>query len=186
MRKKLLRSLVLVPVALVLTMSVAIAADQTNGSGLTHEGASLGFNAKANLNGNITYTSHDGTMWQVQCRDGLTSYRNLKPTPSGGLRTKVTATCEDKDGVTIHVEIYFIDNGEPGNRDVERIFFTYDDAYALDANGDPDAWLTTCNSGVAPTEACNDNGVITAGNVQIHQGSPSQARQSTRVIGDAA
>ena len=64
----------------------------------------------------------------------------------------------------------FNGKGEPGTRDVERIFFAYDDAYALDANGDPDAWLTTCNSGVARTEACNDNGVITAGNVQIHQG----------------
>ena len=30
--------------------------------------------------------------------------------------------------------------------------------------------------------ACNDVGVITAGNVQIHQGAMSQARQTTRVL----
>jgi hypothetical protein len=185
-RIRLATALAVVPLVLALGVGFALAQDQTNGSGLTHEGASLGFNAKANLKGNITYTSHDGTMWQVQCRDGLTSYRNLQPTPNGGLRTKVTADCEDKDGVPIYVEIYFIDNGEPGNRDVERIFFTYDATYRLDANGDPDAWLTTCNSGVAPTEACNDNGVITAGNVQIHQGAQlSKARQTTIVFGDA-
>lgn len=171
---------------LVVMMSVAIAADQTNGSGLTHEGASLGFNAKANLRGNITYTSHDGTMFQVFCHDGLTSYRNLAPTPGGALRTKVTATCKDKEGTTIYAEIYFIDRGEPGNRDVERIFFTYNSDFALDANADPDVYLMECNSGVEVTVACNDVGIITAGNVQIHQGSPSQARQLTRLIGNAA
>ena len=164
-------------------MSVAIAADQTNGSGLTNEGASLGFNAKANLRGNITYTSHDGTMFHVFCRDGLTSYRNLAPTAAGALRTKVTATCMDKEGRTIYAEIYFIDRGEPGNRDVERIYFTYNSRYELDANADPAVYLMKCNSGVEITVACNDVGIITAGNVQIHQGSPSQARQLTRVIG---
>src|SRR5687768_14876605 len=167
-------------------MSVAIAADQTNGSGLTNEGASLGFNAKANLQGNITYTSHDGTMFQVMCRDGLTSYRNLAPTATGALRTRVTATCQDKDGTTIFAEIYFIDRGEPGDRDVIRAYFTYDPAFALDANSDPDVFLTTCNSGVVITEGCNDAGIITAGNVQIHQGSMSRSRQSTVVIGEVA
>jgi hypothetical protein len=183
--RKAIGLLLMVPMC-VLALGVANAVEQTNGSGLTHEGASLGFNAKANLHGNITYTSHDGTMWQVQCRDGLTSYRNLAPTPSGGLRTKVTADCEDKDGNPIYVEIYFIDNGEPGDRDVERIFFTYDATYRLDANSDPNVWLTTCNSGVAPTVACNDNGVITAGNVQIHQGAQSKAKQTTIVYGEVA
>ena len=182
MRQKLLKSLALAPAVFVLMVSVAIAADQTNGSGLTNEGASLGFNAKANLHGNITYTSHDGTMFQVFCHDGLTSYRNLKPTPAGALRTKVTATCFDKTGTPIYAEIYFIDRGEPGNRDVERIYFTYNARYELDANADPDVYLMKCNSGVEVTVACNDVGIITAGNVQIHQGAMSQARQTTRVL----
>jgi hypothetical protein len=79
----------------------------------------------------------------------------------------------------------FIDRGEPGDRDVERIFSTYDSNFALDANGDPDVFLTTCNSGVVITEGCNDVGIITAGNVQIHQGSPSMALNQTLVIGEA-
>jgi hypothetical protein len=184
MRKRTLLALVVLPLTLALGIGVAVAVEQTNGSGLTHEGASLGFNAKANLRGNITYTSHDGTMFQVMCRDGLTSYRNLAPTPNGGLRTKVTADCTDKDGTPIYVEIYFIDNGEPGLNDVERIYFTYDAAFRLDANSDPDVFLTECNSGVIITEGCNDNGVITAGNVQIHQGAMARARQSTIVYGE--
>lgn len=183
MRVHPIRVLAAALMVIALGATAAIALDQTNGSGLTHEGASLGFNAKADLRGEITYTAHDGTGFQVFCRDGLTSYRNLAPTAQGYLRTKVTATCTDKDGVTIHVEIYFIDRGEPGNRDVERIFFTYDDAYALDANGDPNAWLTKCNSGVPITLACNDNGVITAGNVQIHVGQ-SAAQKWTVVLAE--
>ena len=81
MRKRTIAALVVLPLTLVLGFGVAVAQDQTNGSGLTHEGASLGFNAKANLKGNITYTSHDGTMWQVQCRDGLTSLPEPRADP---------------------------------------------------------------------------------------------------------
>ena len=146
MQSKLLRALVLVPMALILTIGVAIALDQTNGSGLTNEGASLGFNAKADLRGNITYTSHDGTGFQVMCRDGLTRYVNMPTAPQGGLRTRVTANCTDQNGVPIFAEIYFVDRGEPGNRDVERIFFTYDAAFARDPNADPNTRLMKCNS----------------------------------------
>ena len=183
MRKKLLRTMVLVPVALILSIGVANALDQTNGSGLTHEAASLGFNAKGDLRGEITYTSHDGTGFQVMCRDGLTKYVNQPTSPSGALRTRVTATCTDQNGDTIYAEIYFIDRGEPGDRDTERIFFTYDPAHAGDANSDPNVFLTTCNSGVEITLGCNDAGMITAGNVQIHQSS-TPAKQTTVVIGE--
>jgi hypothetical protein len=183
MRRKLFRTIVLVPVALILSIGVASALDQTNGSGLTHEGASLGFNAKGDLRGNITYTSHDGTGFQVMCRDGLTKYVNQPPSPSGALRTRVTANCTDQNGDPIYVEIYFIDRGEPGDRDSERIFFTYDPDHALDADSDPNVLLMKCNSGVEVTLGCNDTGIITAGNVQIHQSS-NPAKQTTVVIGE--
>ena len=183
MRKKLLRTVFLVPVAFILSIGVAIAANQTNGSGLTHEGASLGFNAKGDLRGNITYTSHDGTGFQVMCRDGLTHYVDQPTSPSGALRTRVTADCTDQNGDPIFVEIYFVDRGEPGDRDTERIFFTYDPAHGGDANGDPNVFLMTCNSGVEVTLGCNDAGMITAGNVQIHQSS-IPAKQTTVVIGE--
>ena len=182
MLKRSLTSLAIAATMVVLTIGAAFALDQTNGSGLTHNGASLGFNAKLDLNGQITYVAHDGTGFWVQC-DDLSSYRNLRPTPRGGyLRTKVTAPCTDKDGNPIWVEIYFVDRGEPGDRDIERIFFTYNSDWALDANGDPNAWLTQCNSGVEITLGCMDSGIITAGNVQIHQ---SANQQETVVIADA-
>lgn len=168
MRSRFLRSLVLAPVALALGVGTAVALEQTNGSGKTHEGATIGYNAKDDLTGQITYVSHDGTGFWVQC-DDLSSYRNQKPSPKGFPRTKVTAPCEDKDGNTIYAEIYFVDRGEPGTRDVIRAFFTYDPAFALDANADPDVYLTLCNSGVTITEGCNDRGRIQDGNVQIHQ-----------------
>ena len=185
MRKKLLRTLAFVPVAFILSIGVAVAVDQTNGSGLTHEGASLGFNAKGNLKGNITYTSHDGTGFQVMCRDGLTRYVNQPVSPQGHLRTNITANCTDQNGAPIFVEIYFVDRGEPGDRDTERIFFTYDPDHASDVHDDPNVSLMTCNSGVEVTLGCNDTGIITAGNVQIHQ-SPNPALQRTVVIEEDA
>ena len=166
MRKIISSGVALAAAMVILTATTAYALQQTNGSGLSHNGASVGFNAKANLKGNFTYTTHDGTGFQVKCRDGYTRYQNQAPTSQGDLRTHVTATCKDKEGTTIYMEVYFIDRGEPGVRDVERIFFTYDAAFALDANGDPAVWLTECNTGAnAP---CNDVGIIHKGNVQIH------------------
>jgi hypothetical protein len=183
MLKRSLTSLAVAAAMVVLTIGAAFALDQTNGSGLTHNGASLGFNAKKDLTGEITYVAHDGTGFWVQC-DDLDSYRNLKPTAKGFLRSKVIATCSDKVGNTIYVEIYFTDRGEPGNRDIERIFFTYNADWAWDPNGDPNVWLTQCNSGadILAAGGCMDSGIITAGNVQIHQ---STDLQETVVIGDA-
>src|SRR5262245_6155237 len=147
-----------------LMVGIALAVEQTNGQGRTHNGSSLGFNAKLNLTGEITYTTHDMTMWQVHCPT-ITSYRNMTPDAQGGLRTKVTAECQDKDGKTVYAEFYFTDRGEPGKNDIVRAFFTYDPTYALDANGDPNVWLQQCNDGVAPTLGCMDAGRIKKGNV---------------------
>jgi hypothetical protein len=175
MRKRLLRSLVFVPAILVMMVGAALGIDQTNGTGGTHNGASIGFNAQIDLSGNITYTTHDGTNYQIQCRDGLTSYRNLRPTPRGYLRTKVIAVCSDgpdSQGTTVYVEIYFVDRGEPGDRDIIRFFVSYDPNYASNPNGDPNVWLTQCNTGadIAAAGGCMDSGIISNGNVQIHQG----------------
>lgn len=184
MRKRLIGALVTIPVVLTLGVGAALALEQTNGTGITHEGATIGFNAKGNLTGQITYVTHDGTMWWVQC-DEITSYRTLKPTAQGFLRTKVTADCEDKDGVPVFAEFYFVDKGEPGTNDVIRAFFTYDPAFRLDANSDPDVFALECNNGVVPTEGCNDRGVIQEGNVQIHVGRSAATRQ-TIVLGEDA
>jgi hypothetical protein len=186
MGKRVLKSLVFVPAILVLMLGSALAEDQTNGQGVTHNGASLGFVAKKDLTGNITYTTHDTTGYQIQCRDGLTSYRNLRPTPRGFLRTKVIAECSDgpdDQGTTVWVEIYFVDRGEPGDRDIVRFFVSYDPAFATNPNGDPNVWLTQCNTGedIAAAGGCMDSGIITAGNVQIHQ-DPDPTLNETLVL----
>jgi hypothetical protein len=186
MGKRVLKSLVFVPAILVLMLGSALAEDQTNGQGVTHNGASLGFVAKKDLTGNITYTTHDTTGYQIQCRDGLTSYRNLRPTPRGFLRTKVIAECSDgpdDQGTTVWVEIYFVDRGEPGDRDIVRFFVTYDPNFADNPNGDPNVWLTQCNTGedIAAAGGCMDAGIITAGNVQIHQ-DPDPTLNETLVL----
>lgn len=65
----------------------------------------------------------------------LTSYRNLKPTRQGALRTKLIGVCTDGPdgmGTNVYVEIYFVDGGEPGDRDKMRFFFSYDPNYASD------------------------------------------------------
>jgi hypothetical protein len=184
MGRRSISALIAVPVVLVLTAGIASALEQTNGTGITHEGATIGFNAKGNLTGQITYVFHDNTGQMIQC-DEITSYKTLKPTAQGFLRTKVTADCEDKDGTPVFGEFYFVDRGEPGENDVIRAFFTYDPAFRMDANSDPDVFFTECNSGVLITEGCNDRGVIQEGNVQIHVGQ-SAANRQTIVLGEDA
>jgi len=152
----------------VLTAGVAFALEQTNGTGKTHNGATLGYNAKIDLTGQMTYVTHDGTDWWVQC-DTILNYRNLKPDKRGGLRTKVIAECTDKDGNTVWAEFYFTDRGEPGDHDIIRAFFTYNGNFVNDPNADPAVWLTQCNTGVTITDGCMDAGRIQNGNVQIHQ-----------------
>jgi hypothetical protein len=172
MGKRIMTTVVIACVIAVMAVGVVLAADQTNGTGRTHNHATIGFNAKLDLKGEITYVTHDSTQWWVQC-DDVTSYRNLTPDGRGGLRTKVTAECQDKDGTTLWAEFYFVDRGEPGTHDIIRAFFTYDSNYAMDANGDPAVWLTQCNSGVQITDGCMDSGRIRHGNVQIHQDADS-------------
>ena len=82
----------------------------------------------------------------------------------------------------MYTEFYFVDRGEPGTRDVIRAFFTYDATFRLDANSDPDVFLTECNSGVVITEGCNDRGIIQNGNVQILPNADRSLHQ-TRVLG---
>jgi hypothetical protein len=191
MGKRVARSLVLVPAILVLMVGTALALDQTNGTGKTHNDATIGFNAKKDLSGEITYLTDDDSGFVVYCREGLTSYRNLRPTPRGYLRTKVIAICTDappgQDGNTVYVEIYFVDRGEPGDRDIIRFFASYDPNFADNPNGDPNVWLTQCNTGedIEAAGGCMDAGIITNGNVQIHQ-DPDPTLSETVVIGPNA
>jgi len=130
----------------------ALAADQTNGQGLTNGANTLGFNAKADLRGHLTYVTHHGSGLRIKCH-GYDSYR-FAFTAAGFPRTRVTATCEDQTGTTVYVKVYFIDKGEPGVADKVLFYASYDAAYRHNAELDPNALV--------------DTGVIGNGNVQIH------------------
>jgi hypothetical protein len=112
----------LVPVVIALTAGAALALNQTSGQGLTAEGNSLGFNAKADLSGHLTYVTHVGSGLVVFC-SGYNSYREAT-TPAGFPRVRVTATCEDGQGTTIYLKAYFIDKGEPGTSDKVLLYLS--------------------------------------------------------------
>jgi hypothetical protein len=155
---------------LLMVATAAMAVNQTNGTGITHGGATAGFAAKESLNGHFTYVTHDGTGLNVSCFD-YDRYHNQPPNGKGYLRTVWIATCQDKDGNTILVEVYSVDAGEPGTLDKLRIFLTYDLAFAKDPNDDPATRATLCNTGSGAP--CHDVGIIQNGNVQIHQDDPT-------------
>jgi hypothetical protein len=149
--RKLIRATLLVPVALALMAGAALALQQTSGQGLTSEGNTLGFNAKANLRGHLTYVTHDGSGLVVMC-SGYNSYRE-STTAAGFPRTRVTATCTDQFGETVYLKAYFIDKGEPGTSDKVLLYLSYNPDFKHNAELDPDAIV--------------DAGVIQRGNVQI-------------------
>jgi hypothetical protein len=149
--RKILKAVAIVPVVIALTAGAALALNQTSGQGLTAEGNSLGFNAKADLSGHLTYVTHDGSGLVVFC-SGYNSYRE-GTTAAGFPRVRVTATCEDATGTTIYLKAYFIDKGEPGTKDKVLLYLSYDATYQRNAELDPNAIV--------------DAGVIQEGNVQI-------------------
>jgi len=144
----------LLTVALVGLMGAAAnasaASGQASGSGLTHNGNTEGFNAKADLTGHFTYVSHDRT-FSVKCNDYNTYH--FRYTKRQVPIVHVTSTCTDQDGTTIWMEAYWADRGEPGTLDSARIYFTYDPNFAKDPDNDP--------------AAISDVGHIQNGNVQI-------------------
>src|SRR4051812_42336928 len=127
-------------------------AQQTNGQGLTSSGNTLGFNAKADLRGHLTYVTHDGSGLKIKC-NGYDSYR-FAMTAARFPRTRVTATCLDQNGTTVYMKVYFIDKGEPGFADKVLFYASYDAAFRHNAELDPNALV--------------DTGIISNGNVQIH------------------
>jgi hypothetical protein len=131
--------------------SAAAAADQANGQGKTHLGATLGFVAHKDLRGNLVYRSADGS-FSAKCH-GYTSFQRrapFDPAMAGQvLKVRVTATCMDADGRTVYLKAKFADHGEPGTKDIARIFWSY----------------TNPNASQAP--ALSDVGVIQNGNIQV-------------------
>ena len=190
MRRNTRRSLqvaVLVPVAMLVLVATAFALEQTNGTGKTNSGNSLGYNVKCtvaldadnkcpkavptNVTGHLTFTANNtnsivytdpvfGVLKDIKCND-YNSYR-LETTAGGFPRTRVTATC---DGTF----------GDPPNQVTETVYIK---VYFVD-KGEPGTadrinfYASTNpayrhNAELDPNRLVKDIGVISKGNVQIH------------------
>jgi hypothetical protein len=178
--KRALQLAILVPAAMMLLVATAFALEQTNGTGKTNSGNSIGYNAKctealdadnkcpktkatghltfeANNTNGITYVDPVyGTLKDIKCND-YNSYR-LEFTAGGFPRTRVTATCVGTFGdttATVYIKVYFVDKGEPGTADRINFYASTNPAYRHNAELDPNRLV-------------RDIGVISNGNVQIH------------------
>jgi hypothetical protein len=177
-----LKLAVLVPAAMMLLVATAFALEQTNGTGKTNSGNSIGYNAKCtealvdnrcpdgkatghltfeanntNNTNNIVYTDPVfGDLKDIKCND-YNSYR-LEFTAHGFPRTRVTATCVGTFAdttATVYIKVYFVDKGEPGTADRINFYASTNRAYRHNAELDPNRLV-------------KDIGVISNGNVQIH------------------
>ncbi len=174
-----LKVAVLVPAAMMLLVATAFALEQTNGTGKTNSGNSIGYNAKctealvnnrcpvgmatghltfeANNTNGITYVDPVlGALKDIKCND-YNSYR-LEFTAKGFPRTRVTATCDgtfENGTATVYIKVYFVDKGEPGTFDRINFYASTDATYRHNAELDPNRLVA-------------DVGQISNGNVQIH------------------
>jgi hypothetical protein len=153
MRKTVLAVLVAGFMALMTASALATPVDQVNGTGQTPLSAALGFNAGADLSGELNYNADPNGQFagfSAHC-DGYTSFKHAK-SKDGYPRILVTATCLDKDGVTVYLKGNFVDRGEPGVADSVCIIWSYTTPNPSEENG---AYI-------------HDMGTISNGNIQIH------------------
>ena len=140
--------------AMLVAAQAAAALEQTSGVGQTHESATLGFTAKSDNSGELTYAVDDGTFW-VHCKR-FSSYERTE-SPKGYPKVTITARkCFRKNGAQRFLRAVFIDRGEPGIAwDIARILWSR-------------TWPAT-----PETATRKDRGRITAGNIQILQDTAS-------------
>jgi hypothetical protein len=129
----------------------AASADWVNGQGQTPKSASVGFNAKDDLTGELNYNADpngEDAGFSAHCKD----YRSFRLTYDGQGFPKVTVTaiCTDQDDVTVYLMASFKDRGEPGTQDEVCINWSY----TLPMWGN---------------QFIQDKGIILAGNIQIHE-----------------
>jgi hypothetical protein len=150
--RRFVRATALVAVVLSSMAIVSSAfAEQGNGQGQTPLSASLGFNAKDDLSGQLNYNADPNgpnAGFSVHC-DGYTFFR-LTYTHGGYPHINVNAVCTDQDGNTIYLKFGMTDRGEPGTRDTICILW----GYSLPLTHE--------------TAYIHDHGFISNGNIQIH------------------
>jgi len=132
-------------------MTSALALEQTNGTGKSHLGFTVGYNAKVDLTGNFEYQpTINGVDLDIHCND----YTKYTPTTTnnGFPKSIFNATnCFDRAGVQYYVHVEAVDRGEPGV-----------------ASGDSLCITVKTFPGRTSTLNFKDCGTITDGNVQIH------------------
>jgi hypothetical protein len=139
-------------IATVLVVTALVAsADQTNGTGKTHLGFTVGYNAKSDRTVNFEYQpTINGVDLNIHCND-YTKYTQTT-TNDGFPKSIFNATnCFDKDGVRYYVHVEAVDRGEPGV-----------------ASGDSLCITVKLFPGKTSPWTFKDCGTITDGNVQIH------------------
>jgi hypothetical protein len=123
---------------------------QTNGTGKSFLGYSVGYNAKSDKTGNFEYhPTINGSTANIHCND----YNRYRETTTGNGQFPKTifnsTNCFDDAGVQYFVHIEAIDRGEPGTSDAMCIKVA-----KYPAKSNPNL-VTDC-------------GIIQNGNVQIH------------------
>jgi hypothetical protein len=132
-------------------MTLAAYADWVNGNGQTPKSASLGFNAKDDLSGQLEYNADplgEDAGFKAHC-DGFTQFTSAT-IDEDSQWARVGASCLDQDDVTVYLKAGFLDNGEPGSNDMVCIVWSY--TFPPRENN---AFI-------------HDHGRITAGNIQFH------------------
>jgi hypothetical protein len=89
------------------------AQEQANGTGKTAAGATLGFNAQADLTGNFEYQTADG-LFNIHCND-YSMYMSGTTTAGFPKAWFASDNCWDKLGVQYHLVADLIDRGEGAN-----------------------------------------------------------------------
>jgi hypothetical protein len=137
--------------ALVTLTALIASADATTGTGKSHLGFTVGYNAKSDLTGNFEYQpTINGTDLDIHCND-YTSY--TQTTTNKGFPKSIfnASNCYDKAGLQYYIHVEAVDKGEPGVQ-----------------SGDTLCVTVKLFPGKTSPWAFKDCGVITAGNVQIH------------------
>jgi len=149
--RRTMGAVVVALVAVAALAATALAADgQTNGTGKTHLGYTVGYNAKSDLTGSFEYQpTIGGVTVNIHCND-YTRYRETTTGNGQYPKTIFNSTyCYDTDGNRYFVHVEAIDRGEPGTSDAMCIKVSLFPARLND-------------------NLVTDCGIIQKGNVQIH------------------
>jgi len=181
MRSKMLVALAIGAIACLSIAAVSLAADgQTNGTGKSHLGYTVGYNAQSDLSGSFEYQPEiNGSTVDIHCggpgANDFTSYRETTTPKDGYPKTIFNATkCFDgpigtQDGTRYYVHVEAIDRGEGAQAPQDGLCIT----------------VKLFPARLNPTPLVKDCGDIQDGNVQIHTDTTT-ALTTTQIVATTA